>query len=96
MNCFLCGNGDGHYLNCAVAANPGLTEAQAREAGLLARAEDAKEAPASVVEILPENSMVTVPLSNSCEFGECDNPKYSDHPRVKYCEDHKDPKNRKE
>jgi len=34
-------------------------------------------------------------LSN-CEYPDCTNPKYSDHPRVKYCEEHRDPKNRKE
>lgn len=31
-----------------------------------------------------------------CEYGECGNPKYSSHPRVKFCETHRDPKNRKE
>lgn len=43
------------------------------------------------------HSLVEPDFSNSqCEFGDCHNPKYSDHPRVKFCEDHKDPKNRKE
>jgi hypothetical protein len=31
-----------------------------------------------------------------CEFKGCHNPKYSVHPRVKFCEEHRDPKNRKE
>lgn len=31
-----------------------------------------------------------------CEYPECSNPKASDHPRAKWCEHHKDPKNRKE
>lgn len=32
----------------------------------------------------------------NCEYPDCTKPKYSDHPRVKYCEEHRDPKNRKE
>lgn len=32
----------------------------------------------------------------NCEYPDCTKKKYSDHPRVKYCEEHRDPKNRKE
>lgn len=97
MSCFLCGReGKGsHHLGCPRIGWPTLTEAQAVEAGLLPRPKVEQKKP-EVVEVLKENSMTTEPVSVTCEFGDCDNPKYSDHPRVKFCEEHRDPKNRKE
>lgn len=98
MSCFLCGRekAGSHHLGCAVIAHPSLTPAQAVAAGLLAAPVVADEKP-EIVEVLKEGSMTTVPQANAqCEFGDCDNPKYSDSSRAKYCEDHRDPKNRKE
>lgn len=97
MSCFLCGhekNGS-HHLGCLRISQPGLTRKVAEEMGLLP-ATKTEVAPEPKVEVLKEGSMTTVPADNTCEHDGCDNPKYSDHPRVKYCEEHKDPKNRKE
>lgn len=98
MSCFLCGNEEGsHYLGCACIRRPHLSPSIAVAEGLMAPPEVEEAPPEPVVEVLPENSMTTVPVDNTeCTFGECHNPKYSDSPRTKYCEDHKDPKNRKE
>lgn len=98
MNCYLCGNGEGHHLGCFVAQNPTLTPAQAVQLGLLPKPAEGV-LPEERVEVLQEGSMTTVPEMRTvgqCEFGDCDNPKHSDHSRVKFCEDHRDPKNRKE
>lgn len=97
MSCFLCGHETtgSHHLNCPRIAHPDMEPWRAIELGLLPRPE-AEEVPREYVEVLKEGSMTTVPVDNSCEHGSCDNPKYSDHPRVKFCEDHRDPKNRKE
>lgn len=97
MSCFLCGHEkDGsHHLGCPRILEPGLTAKAAEGMGLLP-APKAKVVAESRVEVLKEGSMTTIPVDTTCEHDGCDNPKYSDHPRVKYCEDHKDPKNRKE
>lgn len=97
MSCFLCGREgvNSHHLGCAKIYYPNLTKDQAVQAGLLAA--PTKKAPVvEHVEVLREGSMQTDVVSTTCQFGECDNPKYSDHPRVKFCEEHRDPKNRKE
>ncbi len=104
MSCWLCGNEkkDSHHLGCMRIAVPSLTRKVAIEAGLLAPDPTAKEAAPSKVEVLKEGSMTTVPEEeaevevSTCDYDGCPNKKYSDHPRVKYCEEHKDPKNRKE
>lgn len=96
MSCFLCGKDEGHHLGCMVHANPGLTVATARASGLLPQPIIEPEPEPLLVEILPENSMTTVPSFSGCTVEGCDNPKYSDHARVKYCEEHRDPKSRKE
>lgn len=99
MSCFLCGREKkgSHHLGCPRIAYPDLTKAQAIKAGLLAAPAEVDEEP-EVVEVLKENSMTTVPEASTqaCEVKGCDNPKYSDSPRTKYCEEHRDPKNRKE
>lgn len=58
---------------------------------------------ATVPEESPENNEHTAHAQalagetvGQCEHGECHNPRYSSHPRAKFCEDHRDPKNRKE
>lgn len=98
MSCWLCGHEEEarHHLGCARVDYPDLERWQAFEAGLIGPSNDIKEIEPDRVEILREGSMETVPVSNTCEFGSCDNPKYSDSPRTKYCDDHRDPKNRKE
>lgn len=97
MSCFLCGHEEArsHHLGCLRAVHPDLTKEMAAKAGLIAPFVVKKVAP-DKVEVLKEGTMTTVPVDTACEVEDCDNPKYSDHPRVKYCEDHKDPKNRKE
>lgn len=100
-----------HHLGCPRIGRPDLSEAEAIEMGLMS-APEGKETPESKTEVLKEGSMTTVPEDEpeetddvtpeegvtveQCEFEGCDNPKYNDHPRTKYCEVHKDPKNRKE
>lgn len=98
MTCFLCGSDDGHHLGCFAAHVPDLTPQAAFEAGLIAAPKKAKAHVPDVVEILPEGSMTTVPEAQMlvCAIDGCDNPKYSDSPRAKYCGEHKDPKSRKE
>ncbi len=111
MSCWLCGHESkrSHHLGCLRLALPSLTVDQAVEAGLMAAPKGA-DAPASPrVEVLKPGSMTTVPADTGeeppatggetvgqCEFSGCDNPKYSASPRAKWCEGHKDPKNRKE
>lgn len=95
MSCYLCGHEETHHLGCARIANPVLTPAQAVQLGLLPKPVEKHKAP-EVVEVLKEGTMTTEPVADTCTFGDCDNPKYSDHPRVKFCEGHRDPKNRKE
>lgn len=97
MSCFLCGHEKegSHHLGCQKIIEPGLTKGQAQLLGLMPTPK-VTEAPQSRTEVLKEGSMTTVPVDTTCGHEGCDNPKYSDHPRVKYCEDHKDPKNRKE
>jgi hypothetical protein len=97
VSCFLCGREgkDSHHLGCPKIGWPTLTKEQAVEAGLLPRPV-VKEKKPEVVEVLKEGSMTTEPVSTACEFEGCDNPKYSDHARAKFCEEHRDPKNRKE
>lgn len=98
MTCFLCGCDDGHHLGCMAGITPRLTPELAVRMGLLAPPAGEKVIPDSVVEVLREGSTTTVPeaQANACAVDGCDNPKYSDSPRAKYCEEHKDPKNRKE
>lgn len=75
---------------------PELTIDVAVAAGLMVMPAEAEAPPEPIVEVLKEGTMTTEPVTNTCTFGTCDNPKYSDSPRAKYCEEHKDPKNRKE
>lgn len=96
MSCYLCGSEGGHHLGCFRVEIPTLTREQAVQRGLIAPPPGYKAPEPDKVEVLKEGTMTTVPVDTSCEHEGCDNPKYSDHPRVKYCEDHKDPKNRKE
>jgi len=102
VSCSLCGHEEEkrHHLGCARIANPGISDHVLREAGLLAPLRAKAQTPESVVEVLKEGSMTTVPEGevevSICDFDGCDNPKYSDSPRAKYCEGHKDPKNRKD
>ena len=95
MSCYLCGHEETHHLGCVLGVRPDLTQADLIKLGFMPKPPE-KESPPEHIEILKEGSMTTVPASNSCEFTGCDNPKYSDHPRVKFCEEHRDPKNRKE
>lgn len=104
MSCFLCGHEkDGsHHLGCVAILKPDLTMGEAAVLGLIAPPDEPEEPAESVVEVVVEGKTDSVPVHaemvtvGQCELDECDNPKYSDHPRVKYCEAHKDPKNRKE
>lgn len=106
MNCWLCGHETGgHHMGCMRAAWPALTVDMAVEMGLMEMPKGAEVPAEPKVEVLKEGTMQTVPETREpdggtdvsvCEFGDCDNPKYSDSPRAKYCEEHKDPKNRKE
>lgn len=113
MTCFLCGREDGyHHLGCAVGAEPELTESEAIERHLLPPKPAVQAEEPSVVEVLKEGSMTTVPVeeeveeieeipledktSDMCEFATCNNPKWSSDPRAKWCEEHRDPKSRKE
>lgn len=76
---------------------PGLNEKSAYDLGLIGPPRGIKAFVPDKVEVLREGSMTTVPEdeADACTFGDCDNPRI-DHPRAKYCEAHKDPKNRKE
>lgn len=47
----------------------------------------------AALEPVPVPDLRTV---EGCDFEGCDNPRWSDHARVKYCTIHKDPKSRKE
>lgn len=111
MSCFLCGHEKtgSHHLGCAVIFKSDLTVEEAVALGLVAPPAEPEGPSESVVEILVDGKSDSVPatpeqkneileakLATLCEHGTCHNPKYSDHPRVKFCEDHKDPKNRKE
>lgn len=111
MTCWLCGNEkDGsHHLGCARIALPDLTQAEAAEIGLSAKP-PVKERPVKTkTEVLKPGSMTTVPEEGDdekaaeggetvgqCEYDGCTNMKFSASPRAKYCEEHRDPKNRKE
>lgn len=96
MSCYLCGHEETHHLGCVRGVHPGLSESDLVRLGLMAAPAKEVVAP-EYVEVLKEGSMTTVPQTVAgCEFEGCDNPKYSDHARVKYCEEHRDPKNRKE
>ena len=77
---------------------PGLTKAAARAAGLLPQLPKPVGFEPTVEEVVVEGKTDSVPVAavGACEHGECDNPKKSNHPRVKYCEQHADPKSRKE
>lgn len=108
MSCSLCGHEEEkrHHLGCARIANPGISDHVLREAGLLAPLRAKAQAPESVVEVLKEGSMTTVPEEDvpagpgetveQCDFDGCDNPRKSAHARAKWCETHSDPKNRKD
>lgn len=109
MSCFLCGHEKrgSHHLGCLAIVKPDLTVEEAATLGLVAPPGEPEVPAESVVEVLVEGKSDSVPVESpttarelrtveQCELADCDNPKYSDHPRVKYCEDHKDPKNRKE
>ncbi len=97
MSCWLCGHESetSHHLGCVRALNPGLKPWQAAEEGLIPPPELPEDPIPDEVEVLREGSMTTV-KPGTCAFPQCDKPKKSDHPRVKYCEVHADPKNRKE
>lgn len=98
-----------HWMGCARIDEPDLTDHEAVNRGLL-HLEPESVDPVEKVEILKEGSMTTEPFDpeeyepgeegdadlKNCEYPDCTKAKYSNHPRVKYCEDHKDPKNRKE
>jgi hypothetical protein len=106
VSCFLCGHEkDGsHHLGCARIFRPNLTKEEAVNEGLLSGPKEKPKVRETKTEVYSEGSMTpkTVveteagPDEGTCEYDNCHNPKYSDHPRVKYCEEHKDPKNRKE
>jgi hypothetical protein len=110
VSCWLCGHekDKAHHLGCARIANPDLTPSDAQGAGLIAAPKEKKRAPQPKVEVLKEGTMTTEPVGEdepvqepeesvaTCGYPGCDNPKKSDHPRTKYCEEHSDPKNRKE
>lgn len=108
MSCFLCGHEeeDRHHLGCARISRPNLTRKVAEEEGLIAPESKPDGPPKPKTEVLKEGTMTTVPEEDvedeevlevsTCEYEGCDNPKYSDSPRAKWCEDHKDPKSRKE
>lgn len=102
MSCFLCGHEETHHLGCPRVGHPEINPKLAVALGLMA-APAGEAAHVDHVEVLKEGSMTTEPAPapegttvGQCEFNNCDNPKYSDHPRVKFCEEHRDPKNRKE
>lgn len=98
MSCYLCGHESTHNLGCVLAAHPDLSRADLIRLGFMAVPADEVTQPEHV-EVLKEGSMTTVPEGETvgqCEFEGCDNPKYSNHSRVKFCETHRDPKNRKE
>lgn len=101
MTCWMCGHEKkgSHHLGCVRIAYPDVTQAQAIAAGLMAAPAGEEVPPEPNVEILKEGSMTTVPEMRTveqCEVEGCETPKYSDSPRTKYCEEHRDPKNRKE
>lgn len=96
MSCYLCGHEETHNLGCVLGAHPELTPKDLVRLGFMAAPVEV-EAPSEHVEVLKEGSMTTVPEdAATCEFGDCQNAKYSNHSRVKFCEEHRDPKNRKE
>jgi len=107
VSCWLCGNekNNTHHLGCMRVLVPDLTLHRAVELGLVAAPADFELPPEPNTEVLKEGSMTTVPLEEAegdgtvvgvCEYGDCENLKFSDSPRAKYCEEHRDPKNRKE
>lgn len=104
MSCWLCGNekDNAHHLGCMRIAVPDLTPEVAIEAGLMPAPKGEKKPPKPKTEVLKDGSMTTVPVdeepeeASTCEYDGCTNPKFSDSPRAKYCEEHRDPKNRKE
>lgn len=96
MSCYLCGHEETHHLGCVRAIRPDFSPDDLIKLGFMPAPSEELEV-VERVEVLKPGSMTTVPADAAeCEFGECNNPKYSDHPRVKFCEEHRDPKNRKE
>ena len=86
MTCTECGREAGHHLGCpAVAAT--------KENHRLQNLTD-EELKAETDEPEPEDE--EEPETSTCAFPGCTNPRWSTDKRVKYCEDHKIAKNRKE
>lgn len=101
--CFLCGRDKpDHHLGCEVATNPGLTEDQAIDKGLLPARIREELAQQTTIEIYHEGSMTPEVVEGGgetreqCEVEGCEAMKASASARAKYCAEHKDPKNRKE
>ena len=104
--CSLCGReAPQHHLGCVRIEHPDLTDARLVEMGHMAAPKEEKPAPWHE-EVLVDGTMRTEPVKSEdpepepvperpCAFDGCDNEVTGDK-RVKYCEDHKDPKNRKE
>lgn len=107
--CTLCGReAPQHHLGCIRIEQPDLTDAQLVTLGHMAGPKKA-EKPVWHEEVLIEGTMRTEPVETAdpekteeppeperpCALEGCTNEVTGDK-RVKYCEDHKDPKNRKE
>lgn len=80
--CKTCGRDDGHNLGC-MDAHPYQAAVD-------------YDAPLHAVEIeAVEGDALTLKISDKCTVGGCPNARRSTDKRVKFCETHSDPKNRK-
>lgn len=92
MTCKECGRESGHHLGCpAVAA----TKENHRLQNLTDEELKAESESEETDDNEPEDDEAAAETS-TCAFPGCTNPRWSTDKRVKYCEDHKVAKNRKE
>lgn len=80
--CPTCGREDkGHWIGCAEAKPKAAPPAPAE--------------PEKKVEPEPETPVSDEPPAPQCAYGECTEPRWSEHPRAQFCATHKDQANRK-
>lgn len=89
--CPECARVASHYQDC-----PAMERMRATGATVILDDHEYMPKAAWEANALPDLKPEQVFDPGTCEYDGCANPRWSTDKRVKYCEDHKDPKNRKE